>query len=250
MKYQRPKSDLRLTKSEKIKLMDGYVAFYKKQYDSDSETLNRKIPREVFADIINAIGSLLVEKTAQLATSHGLTSKFLNDTPLPPSMHDLLSRETRAFCLGLNALKQWVAAEQSAMDRLILGGSVREICREAAPNCLVTGQPLDIKNLDLHHPVRDGRPPIPLSKAGHAKLEKQNSSDGDETMSGILSNLKRKGHCSWVMLRKGCLDLLGQNANHTKKSIGENSKTFARNASRATGKSFEELLQWLDESKK
>jgi hypothetical protein len=125
MKYQRPNSNTRLTKREKTEMMRDYVEFYKKQYEADQKTLNRKIPREAFAEIIDAIGNLLLHKSAQLATARGPIANFLNDNPLPLAMSNLLPLEIRAFCLALNALKQWVSAEQSAMDRLILGGRAR-----------------------------------------------------------------------------------------------------------------------------
>jgi hypothetical protein len=38
--------------------------------------------------------------------------------------------------------------------------------------CLITGSALG-QDSELHDPVRDGRPPIPLSKKGHASIEGQ-----------------------------------------------------------------------------
>lgn len=259
MKYRRPKSDTQLTKQEKTELMRDYVEFYKKQYAVDPATLNHKISREAFADITNAIGFLLLEQSARLANMHGPTSEFLKDNPLPLSMRDLLPPEIRTFCLALNALKQWVSAEQQAIDRLILGGRAREICRAATSSCLVTGQSLDRQSLNLHHPVRDGRPPLPLSKEGHAKIERQNSSTTDEqencvnqddSVETILLKIKHEGRRSWVQLRNGCLDLAGLPVIHTTERIGANSKSFARKATKTTGLNYEQLLQWLEENGK
>ena len=70
------------------------------------------------------IGQLLLEKSSELATTHGPVQKFLNDNPLPSDMTDLLPIDFRVFCLLLNALKQWVAAEQQAADRFFLAGDV------------------------------------------------------------------------------------------------------------------------------
>ena len=250
MKYQRPKSDTRLTKQGKVQLMRDYVEFYKKQYAADAGALNRKIPREAFADILDAIGSLLLQTTAHLATAQGPVSKFLKNNPLPPSLNDKLPLETRAFCLAVNALKQWVAAEQAAMDRLFLGGKAREICRDATSICLVTGKPLDRKTLNLHHPVRDGRPPIPLSKEGHDITERQKPRAIGDAVKGALSELKRKGNHSWIQLRLGCLDLLGRSVDHSTKNVGANSMTFARNAMKATKLNCDQLLEWLDQNGK
>ena len=72
MKYQRPKSGTRLTKHEKVELMRDYVEFYKKQYAADVSDLNRKLPREAFANILDAVGSLLLEATSQLVTTQEL----------------------------------------------------------------------------------------------------------------------------------------------------------------------------------
>lgn len=248
MKYQRLKSSANLSKEKKIELMRDYLEFYREQYAKNPATLNCKVPRNAFDDVINTIGSLLLEKTSELVKKSGTISDFLNDNPLPPSMSSFLPPETRAFCLGLNALKQWVAAEQSAMDRFILGGTARKTCRETTSSCLVTGQPLDEKNLELHHPVRDGRPPLPLNKEGHKQIEGQRSSADGNTNREKLKKLKREGNRSWIMLRKGCLDLLDRDVNHTTKNVGASSKVFARKASQATGMDYEQILEWLDQN--
>ena len=250
MKYQRPKSNAQLTIQEKNELMSDYVEFSRKQYAADPAALNCKIPREAFANVTDAIGSLLLKQAANLATTEGAVSKFLKDNPLPPSMRDLLPLETRAFCLALNALKQWLAAEQSAMDRLLLGGRAREICRAVTPDCLVTGRALDRQTLNLHHPVRDGRPPLPLSKEGHDRIEKQNPKPEGDSIEAVLLKLKHEGRHSWVQLRNGCLDLAGHSAIHSTANVGANSKTFARKATKATGFNCEQLLEWLDQNGK
>jgi len=72
-----------------------------------------------------------------------------------------------------------VAAEQSATDRYLFGGASRKLCRAAADSCLVSGDHLG-PDCELHHPVRDGRPAIPLSKHGHGLIEGQISSEGDD----------------------------------------------------------------------
>jgi hypothetical protein len=250
VKYQRPHSDARLTKQEKVELMRDYVEFYRRQYAINPATLNRKIPRSSFARATDAIGSLLLEMSAKLATTPGPVAEFLKDNPLPPFLSNKLPIETRAFCLALNALKQWVVAEQAAMDRLILGGSAREICRDATPNCLVTGQPLNRKTLNLHHPVRDGRPPLPLSKEGHDRIERQTSpTKGDGVMATLLK-LRREGNQSWIQLRRGCLDLLGRDVAHSTKNVKANSRAFAKKAMKATNLNCDQLLDWLDQNGK
>ena len=66
---------------------------------------------------------------------------FLADNPLPDGMAPLLPDSFRAFCLALNSLKQWVAKEQAATDRYLLGGVSRQLS-DASATCLVTGEAL------------------------------------------------------------------------------------------------------------
>ena len=86
---------------------------------------------------------------------------------------ELLPDDFRVFSLLLNALKQWVSAESQSTDRYLLGGTARATCREAVNKWIVTGEELG-ENSELHHPLRDGRPPILLSKKGHNLVEQNN----------------------------------------------------------------------------
>ena len=153
--------------------------------------LNRKIPREAFADVVDRLGDMLLAESAKLVQEAGPVQDFLIANPLPPAMAARLPVDFRVFCLALNALKQWVVAEQGATDRYMLGGSARDLCREAARSGLVIGEPL-AQDVELHHPVRDGRPPLPLSKKGHASIEGQLSSVGDDPIGQALLPLRRE----------------------------------------------------------
>ncbi len=51
------------------------------------------------------------------------------------------------------------------------------------------------------------------------------------------------------MLRRGCLEHLGQTANHSTPAVGASSRTFARKAIKVSGMTAEQLLEWLDENK-
>jgi hypothetical protein len=159
-------------------------------------------------------------------------------------MVKLLPENVRAFCLALNALKQWIAKEQIAMDGFILGGNARKLCREAVNTCLVTGGPLG-PDAQLHHPVRDGRPPILLSERGHAAIEGQESNAASDSVVRVLAPLKAKGQ-SWIGLKRGCLELLGKpvTAPSIKRVVKD--RAFAKRCCEATGRSPEALLAWLD----
>jgi hypothetical protein len=178
MPYERPKNSLHLSRVEKLAMLKDYFEYYTQLAAVDATVLNRKIPREAFHDLLDRLGEMLLKESEKLAEAKGPVRDFLEDNPLPPSMAGRLPTDFRAFCLALNSLKQWVAAEQSATDRYLLGGNVRELCREETVNCLITNGVLGT-DFELHHPVRDGRPPIPLSRKGHASLERQLPSADD-----------------------------------------------------------------------
>jgi hypothetical protein len=157
-----------------------------------------------------------------------------------------LPDDYRVYCLALNALKQWLAAEQAATDRYLLGGKARDECRAAATTCVVTGEPLDGSKGELHHPVRDGRPPILLSKEGHDRLEGQVRSGDEDGISAKIRPIRERMSQSWRNLRKGCLDLLGREVSHSTPSVAASSKSFARKAAQETGLTSEQILAWLD----
>ncbi len=147
--------------------------------------------------------------------------------------------------LALNSLKQWVVAEQGATDRYLLGGAVRNLCREATDTCLVTGGAL-ANDSQLHHPVRDGRPPIPLSKEGHAEIEGQTPLVGNDSIGHVLLPLRRERNQSWAHLRRGCLDLLGRPEPSPSKASAAGARAFARKAGIAAGIGYEQILEWMD----
>jgi hypothetical protein len=172
MAYKRPVNKVPLSKTEKLDLLKQYFEHYRRLAETDPSVLNRKLPRGAFRDFLDGLGETLLAESKKLASKAGPVRKFLDANPLPRAIAKRLPREFRVFCLALNAIKQWVAAEQGATDRFLLGGSSRKLCREAIDCCLVSGELLTLDR-ELHHPVRDGRPAIPLSKRGHASIEGQ-----------------------------------------------------------------------------
>lgn len=171
--YRRPQPERRHTGRERDELLRRYYAEYSEIAAATPELLNKKVPKDAFNRLLGRVGVALLTESAELARLPGPVRTFLEENPLPPSIDGKLPPEFRAFCLALNALKQWVAAEQAATDRYLLGGTARAACRAAADTCVVSGVALDRERLDLHHPVRDGRPPIPLDREAHARLEGQ-----------------------------------------------------------------------------
>jgi hypothetical protein len=246
MPYDRPKSSHPLDKAQRTALLQDYFNYYREAAKIDEQALNQKLPRGASDDLLDHIGCLLLSHATVIANTPGPVRDFLSDNPLPKSLEELLPDDFRAFCLALNALKQWLAAEQAATDRYLLGGKARQECRDVATTCVVTGEPLAPGEAELHHPVRDGRPPIPLSKHGHARLEGQAGSSNKDSLRAKILAIKRQLNRSWPHLRKGCFSLLGKEASHSTPAIAASSKAFARKVAKETDLTFEEIIAWLD----
>jgi hypothetical protein len=142
MAYKRPTNRTPLPSAEKQSLLKDYMQHYCQLAASDRMVLNRKVPRGAFGDLLDRLGEMLLIESMKLAEVTGPIRTFLDTNPLPPAMAECLPDDFRVFCLALNSLKQWVAAEQNATDRYLLGGVARELCRQAAETCLVTGAAL------------------------------------------------------------------------------------------------------------
>jgi hypothetical protein len=247
MAYERPRNSSPLSKDEKLDLLKQYFEYYRSLAATDRSVLNQKLPREALNDLLNSLGAMLLAKSKHLASIEGPVGNFLDNNPLPEAIEQRLPREFRVFCLALNAIKQWVSAEQSATDRYLLGGDARKLWREVADSdsCFVTGEIVG-PDCELHHPVRDGRPAIPLSKHGHDLIEGQLSSVGDDDpIEQALSGLRRKGNRSWAQLRRGCLDCLGRPEPRPSKRGPADDRAFATKAAAAANIDYEEILEWL-----
>lgn len=247
MAYKRYKSDKRLTKEEKVSLLNEYNEHYKKIYkDNGLAGLTVKMPRNVFDSILEQIGSQLVAASVNLS-ENGPVKDFLDCNPLPEHMKELLPNNFRAFSLILNALKQWVSAESAATDRYLLGGTARATCRSVIDKCILTNEPLD-KTSELHHPLRDGRPPILLSEKGHMLIEEYNQNGNkkilekseDERLE-VIKKIRSERNMSWIQLKEGCKALLG---NITK--YRPNAKSFANKVINETGLSPNEIIELVN----
>jgi hypothetical protein len=245
MSYKRPVNKSPLSKAEKLDLLKHYNEYYRNLVANDRSALNRKVPREAFNDLIGGLGEKVLAESARLASTEGPIRTFLDDNPLTPPLARRLPDDFRVFCLALNALKQWVVAEQAAGDRYLLGGGARDLCREATDRCLVSGEALD-SDCELHHTVRDGRPPIPLNKSGHASIEGQLSFEGDDPTERALRVLRSGSNRSWALLRRGCLDLLGRPVPWSSKSSEASARAFARKAHAVANLGYEQIIDWMN----
>jgi hypothetical protein len=187
MTYVRPRPSSKLTKPQRARLLLEYYDEYRRLAKRDPSILNRKAPRQAFESLIDEIGQFLLLRAAAMARERSAVRQFLDDNPLPQSLQGRLPDDFRAFCLALNALKQWVSAEQLATDRFLLGALARKECLAAARACMVSSMTLVAGETELHHPVRDGRPPVPIAKKAHARIEGQaQSADGDPLRETLL----------------------------------------------------------------
>lgn len=244
MKYVHPKPGVKPTKEERDALLREYFALCRQQAAQDAGALNRKMPREAFRDVHERIGLLLLEEAKRLANEAGPVQDFLEANPLPQGMQKFLPDSYRVFSLVLNSLKQWTVKEVAATDRYLLGARAREECRAMATCCLLTGNDLKGQHVELHHPVRDGRPPIPVTKEAHAKLEGQSKVSENDPVGQKLREVRRKLNRSWVFIRLGCQALLNQVAHDAPRARA--ARSMVRRICRETGFSEREILIWLD----
>lgn len=251
MGYTRYVNENPLTPEQKEVLLREYIQYYEGlAKEGRLDLLNQKLPRSAVSGILDTIGSLLKSESHKLAQSSEEVRDFLAANPLPGEMAELLPDDFRVFALVLNSLKQWVMAESAYCDRYLMGGTVRKNCRKAIDHCLVTGEPLD-GAIELHHPVRDGRPPIPLSKGGHALIEGQVAGGADGTIDEVpeeesdwekLKQIRKQRNQSWAQLREGLMAI--KTGSMTCRS---NAKSFANKVIREMGMSPDNVLDLLNE---
>ena len=255
MAYVRPQNVQKLTKAEKVDLLKEYIAHYESAVNERGiQALNEKISRDVFASVLDSVGEFLLSQADKLLHENEDVQKFLKETPLPSSLEKLLPDNFRVFSLLLNALKQWVSAESAATDRFLLGGTARQTCRDAVAHCIVTGEPLG-EGAELHHPVRDGRPPILLSKKGHETVERtapDNAVTGGQVGNAAMTDeqsklwkqlqqMRSQRNQSWIQLREGCVALTKFDSH-----CRPGAKSFANVAVRETGATPGTIIHILD----
>jgi hypothetical protein len=247
LRYERPKSSVSLKKMDRENLLRENFEHYQTISLGEPALLNQKLPRDVFKELLDLLGGVLLRETRDLSVKPGPVRDFLELNKLPQSLTQLLPPEFRVFCLALNALKQWVSAEQQATDRFLFGGNARNELRTVTGSCVVTGKSLN-GDCELHHPVRDGRPPIPLCNEAHDTIEQQKSkiNDSSDPNLVIISKIRSKNNNSWKNLRRGCLELIGEKVRHSTTAVGAGSRAFARKASNETGLSFTQIVDLLD----
>ena len=228
--------------------LKAYVEHYTQIVNDSPAMLNQKLPRKIFEKVLNEVGVLLNLKAVELAETDERMIAFLRRNPVPPCLGSELTPEIRSFALLLNALSQWCTAEKLAFDRFLFSGDVRKQLKKLALTCPVSPDDFEVGKIELHHPVRDGRPPLPLSKKGHEKIEgliepEENDEDGKKLFAHHKTSTRRY---SWRSLRLGCLSELGREAYDKSVSRHKTARSTASLVKRGTGMSNEILLNILD----
>lgn len=246
--YQRPSAS-KIEGEARRKALAEYLDHYTKLAATDLSLLNQKLPKSAFATLLDRVGALLLAEAKRMSVEDPVVTTFLNRNPVPECLGSALTPEVRTFCLALQALSQWTTAEKLAMDRFVFSGRVRSEIRAAAKGCPILPDGFDTKKIELHHPVRDGRPPIPLSKRGHEKIEGVMRPDEGDADGQRLFGYKIESKSSWVRIRLGCLIALDQidlTEGQFAQGYVTDSKMRFRKAMEATGLSAERILDLLN----
>ena len=209
--YQRYRATNKIEGAARREALKEYVQHYSDLARTDRKLLNQKLPRSAFEKVLNKVGSILQTEAALMSKKDRELIKFLDRNALPPCLGNALTAEVRTFALMLNALAQWVTAERLAMDRFLFSGNVRKELKDLATTCPICPEDFENETVELHHPVRDGRPPFPLSKGGHAIVEEvvvleKGDADGQKLVDHRRNSKQRY---SWKRLRIGCMEQLG-----------------------------------------
>ena len=248
-KYSRYKASNKLEGEERRNALKAYVAHYADIAAVTPALLNQKLARSHAEDILSEIGGLLQIRAKEMATLPGPVQSFLRKNPVPKCLGNYLTKEIRCFSLLLNALSQWCVSEKLAMDRFLLSGDVRKELKSLFEICPVSPEDKNLSNVELHHPLRDGRPPIPLSKMGHDKVEGLFVLKEDDDVGRQLVDFRRENSpLSWKRLRVGCMALTGELTEDFPKSYITDSRARANKAKKTTGLTERQILDFLDRS--
>jgi hypothetical protein len=185
-----------------------------------------------------------------LSQANGSLTSFLRENPWPSEMMDddlFLSEQDRAKVVVLNAVKQWLSKEALWLDMIFTGGRFREKLRElcAERNCRTCQRPFSQLKIELHHTVRDGRPPVPICSECHQTLE--NQSPVDQPPISDVKRIRASRNASWKNLLKATKSLQGLPHDPFSTPNVENaSKSIVRLIVRETKLSLPELQRIIE----
>lgn len=190
-----------------------------------------------------------------LNDSGGTLREFLKENPWPPEFSDLcLTDQERARFVVMNALKVWVSKEMNYLDTLFTGGQFRKKLRAMAAGRKCPGCTDELScEAEFHHTVRDGRPPLPVCKDCHRKLETKKRAThliADESgRASVVKDIRRSTNASWSNLVKAARALEGlPYAPFSTKGVEGSSKSIVRRMLKETGIGLGELLRVLEQA--
>jgi hypothetical protein len=242
MAYKGPKPGKSPRPEDEEQLLQEFFDFCEQSYADDPKALSIKLPRTEFAAALNRIEKLIKSEATKLTKDKRMQA-FLKMAALPPGLVPFLPDEVRVYCLLINALKQWVSSQSLATDGIIFGGNLRKRVRASAKQCVVSGETLTYQAVELHHVVRDGRPPIPLSHKGHSKVDRQFRPELTDEVGCALAKLRKEKNTSWK-------DVLAAIEHESGFAVGTTSRhtKLGEAVLETTCKSASELLEWAEES--
>jgi len=254
MPFDPPKPAAKITADNRQQLLSEYFEHYSKMAKTNPSDLRRKLPRSVFQPFLDEIGAHVAKLAKEIAEgnvdeSHGTAVKqFLEQNPVPGQIGKHLTMEMRAYALLVRAVLQWAVGQSLSIDRWVISGNARKFLRTSSPNCIVTGAPFGTDDIELHHPVRDGRPPLPVSKIGHKIAD--DVFDPQDTVGKLLVSVRRKRSNSWRLIWQGCVLESGEFLDLSEYAVGrsKSAAAAARWFARETELPVEEIRKWIEEN--
>lgn len=237
-----------------------YVDFYKALQPTPPVTeeaeqqflsqLSVKLDRSIVAQFQDLIGGLIQQEARRLAMPGSLDTDaqqvqlFLTEHPLPAGLAAHLPDEYRIYSLLLNVVKQFISREQPHTDSHVFGNSYKKQAKQAFAHCLVSGEKLGA-DVEWHHVLRDGRPPIPLTKIGHQRVDRSARERilGGDKVYEVLRKVKKGRNVSWKQLRNACEHSIAS---------GKGNTAWRRDAQKALQDASlphddQAILDWLNE---
>lgn len=257
MPFTPPKPSSKVPVADKEKALKAYIEFYREAARRNPESLRVKLKRSHLQPFLDEIGEHVAGLAKQIGdvkgpeSEHGrAVQQFLEDNPIPGDIGKYLNLELRAYAILVHGLHQWAVGQSLATDRWVISGNARDTFRACTDRCVVTDEPFGTEEIELHHPARDGRPPIPVSAKGHKIAD--DVFDPQDPKGKMLVALKKRLRYAWSVIWQGCKIELGQpvDLNSYKNPKGRKSAVVARarQFSKEASTSFEDIRRWIEEN--
>lgn len=257
MPFTPPKPSSKIPVAEKEQVLRTYIEYYRQAAKNAPESLRVKLKRSHLQPFLDEIGEHLARLASEIGgknvpeSHHGkAVRKFLEDNPIPGDMGKYLTLELRAYALLVHGLHQWAVGQSLTADRWVISGNARDTLRACTDRCVVTDEPFGDNLIELHHPGRDGRPPIPVSEKGHKIAD--DVFDPQDEKGKMLVAVRRRLRFGWRVIWQGCLVELGETVDLSgyKNPKGRRSAvaTRARRFSKESSTTIEEIRKWIEEN--